>query len=736
MQYDENEQAMALRFKWLFFLIFLYPFCTLMGLPTFNFEQTNQQLDTIVSEFDTIDKNAKQLSADVRQINQIIEMSKACVSDSKQMLTRINEVVDFFPKKAVAEQADQSYVYLQNQKEEYQNALAECKLTEFRAQEVLKQVQTKLHVLSTSKILEKRTYFFSHLKELNLTSIPQQFSAALAEKFVINNITHAYLAVFLFIVLFNIFSLTLFSCKNIYHYVPMMISFGLLAAYNFYWRDAYHLNVLDAVVYTAFVYAATQTLTRVSYVILDGLYRHADEHQQLEFEFKSNHYARVVSILFLIYYLFYLNDAVNGLKDLVHLFVFTIFAIMSAQLFWPKAKGRQKKIKHIKIAWILLCIAAFETLEFMGFHQLNEFLLLILVTTLLVVILMKSLLMLVYWIIALQTKLVQSISVHQEIYEMKFPELSMTKYSMYTIVLAMAGLVLCRVWQIPPNIVSSIENTIIHGFAIYNITVIPLRLVLAVLSFSILQYVVKFTLCAIYLRKTSDDEDDDIADIKHNVTMFSIFYYIGMIVNILIALVISGINFTSLAIIAGALSVGIGLGLQGIVNNFISGIILLVEKPIKPGDRISIDGKEGFVKKVNFRATQVTTIFKEDLIVPNYELISKTVTNFVFKNSQASIACDVRVAYQSNTDLVTQTLLDVALAHPEVSRAKKNYPTIFFKSFGESALEFCLWVTILDVNKKYKVNSELNYAINKAFKDKGITIAYPQLDVHMDSVKN
>ena len=226
--------------------------------------------------------------------------------------------------------------------------------------------------------------------------------------------------------------------------------------------------------------------------------------------------------------------------------------------------------------------------------------------------------------------------------------------------------------------------------------------------------------------KVLKDRDEDT-----QVARASILLYIGFSIAVIAGLLVAGFNFTSLTIIAGALSVGIGLGLQSIVNNFISGIILLIEKPIKVGDRIALGDVEGFVKKVRVRSTQIETPAKEDIIIPNSDLITQQVTNFMFANQNWRVKCTVGVAYDSDTELVRQVLLEVARNHNEVLDTRGNKPWVYFKEFGDNALIFELWCMINNVNKKYQVIGELNFAIEKAFRAQNIVIAFPQRDLHI-----
>ena len=265
----------------------------------------------------------------------------------------------------------------------------------------------------------------------------------------------------------------------------------------------------------------------------------------------------------------------------------------------------------------------------------------------------------------------------------------------------------------------------IQGGHFAGFHLVPLQWLIGLLVFSTLILTSHYLAARVSKRQQFDDEEEV------QVAFASIITYAGLAIAILMGLFIAGFSFTSLTIIAGALSVGIGLGLQSIVNNFFSGLILLIEKPIKTGDRISVNGVEGFVKRVRVRSTQIVTPAKEDIIIPNSDLITHQVTNYMFSDSLWRIKCEVGVAYGSDVRLVEKTLMQVAVAHSEVEQTKKNQPRVLFQAFGDSALMFELWCLISDVNNKYRITSELNFAIEKAFREQDIVIAFPQQDVHL-----
>lgn len=264
------------------------------------------------------------------------------------------------------------------------------------------------------------------------------------------------------------------------------------------------------------------------------------------------------------------------------------------------------------------------------------------------------------------------------------------------------------------------------GFKIANFTMVPAQWFTGLLMFSLLVLISRRIATLV-----SDSQQFEEKEEETQVALASIMLYLGFSIAVIIGLLAAGFSFTSLTIIAGALSVGIGLGLQSIVNNFFSGLILLIEKPIKAGDRIFVDGVEGFVKKVSIRSTQIQTPTQEDIIVPNSDLITHQVTNFMFSDNHWRIQVEVGIAYGSNTELASKLLTDIAMSHPEVIKTGNRKPMVLFRSFGDSALIFQLWCLIRDVNRKYVVSSDLHFAIDKAFRENNISIAFPQRDVHI-----
>ena len=198
--------------------------------------------------------------------------------------------------------------------------------------------------------------------------------------------------------------------------------------------------------------------------------------------------------------------------------------------------------------------------------------------------------------------------------------------------------------------------------------------------------------------------------------------YIGFAVAALAAIAYAGFDITSLAIVAGALSVGIGFGLQSIVNNFVSGLILLVERPIKVGDWISIKEGEGYVRRIAVRSTEIETFGRASLIVPNSELITQTVVNLTHRNLLGRLKIAVRVTYAAEPEHVLRVLQQVAEKNTSILRHPP--PIAVLDNLGENAMDFSVRVFLADINRSLQAQTELRMAIVKALREEGIDIPY------------
>ncbi|MBD3257109.1 mechanosensitive ion channel [candidate division GN15 bacterium] len=214
-------------------------------------------------------------------------------------------------------------------------------------------------------------------------------------------------------------------------------------------------------------------------------------------------------------------------------------------------------------------------------------------------------------------------------------------------------------------------------------------------------------------------------------TMRRITHYFIMIVGALVGFQFVGIDLSGLAVIFGLLSVGIGFGLQNITANFISGVILLFERPIKVGDRVTVGNTEGDVTAINPRATTIRTLKNITIIVPNQEFISKNVTNWSHGDPKIRTDLSVGVSYGSDIDTVLRCLREVAAEHKTV--LDRPAPDVLLEEFGDSSWNMVLRVWLPGTENLYGIRSELNVAIVRKFRDNGVEIPFPQRDLHLRS---
>lgn len=208
--------------------------------------------------------------------------------------------------------------------------------------------------------------------------------------------------------------------------------------------------------------------------------------------------------------------------------------------------------------------------------------------------------------------------------------------------------------------------------------------------------------------------------------------YVGVGLAAIIGVSAAGVDLSSLALVAGALSLGVGFGLQNVVSNFVSGLILLVERPFKVGDWIVSGTTEGFVRRISVRATEIETFQQQSIIVPNSELINASVGNWTHRNRVGRSEVMVGVSYDSDPRHVMQILLEIAEQHPMV--LKNPEPTVAFVNFGDFSLDFELRVYLADLLSGLGVRNDLRLAIFERFRDEGIEIPFPQrnLNIHIE----
>jgi potassium efflux system protein len=208
--------------------------------------------------------------------------------------------------------------------------------------------------------------------------------------------------------------------------------------------------------------------------------------------------------------------------------------------------------------------------------------------------------------------------------------------------------------------------------------------------------------------------------------------YIGVILAVIVALSYVGLNLQNVAIVAGALSVGIGFGLQSIINNFVSGLILLVERPIKVGDRIEVGARMGVVKRINVRATEIVTYDNLSVIVPNGELVSGQVVNWMHGSFSARLSVMVGTSYDADPDKVIAILLDIVAGNQRALKSPE--PFAILGKFGADSLEFTVFFHVGNIGVDSGAANEVRLEILKRFRKEGIEMPFAQRDLHLRDI--
>jgi len=292
------------------------------------------------------------------------------------------------------------------------------------------------------------------------------------------------------------------------------------------------------------------------------------------------------------------------------------------------------------------------------------------------------------------------------------------------LVYLLAALWLVQIWGVPSEDLLRWTQAALTGFNVGSITISLADIAVALLVFAVamaLTRLIQRGLLNHALPQLTDNEG-----LHHSLSAAA--GYLGLVIAIMLFVAALGINLESVALVAGALSVGIGFGLQNVVSNFVSGLILIVERPIKVGDWVLVGGNEGFVQKINFRATELQTFQRASVIIPNAELISTPVVNMTYDDRLARVEVQVGVDYDSDPERVREILLGCAREHLQVYKLPE--PVVLLQDFSDNALLFELRCFIGEATHKSVVASDLRFAILAELRATGIGIPYPQRVVH------
>lgn len=295
------------------------------------------------------------------------------------------------------------------------------------------------------------------------------------------------------------------------------------------------------------------------------------------------------------------------------------------------------------------------------------------------------------------------------------------------VLVVVAGLQILDIWELALSPAETWARITSIGFTVAGAEITIGRILLA----GILVYIA--ILASWMIRGFARTEVFPRWELERGVgdSISALLHYVVITIGVFIGLGALGVELQNFAIVAGALGVGIGFGLQNIVNNFVSGLILLFERPVRPGDTVVVGTELGTIKKIGLRSTTVMTFDRAEVIVPNGDLVSEKVTNWTLTDPVARLILPVGVAYGTDVHLVLRLLREAAERHSDV--LQDPVPQTLFMGFGDSALDFELRVWVQELALRLKVRSEILADIDRLFREHDIEIPFPQRDLHVRS---
>jgi small-conductance mechanosensitive channel len=291
-----------------------------------------------------------------------------------------------------------------------------------------------------------------------------------------------------------------------------------------------------------------------------------------------------------------------------------------------------------------------------------------------------------------------------------------------------AALVLLDVWQLTGSPVATWNSLLDTGFDVGPVNITIGRILLGVLVVYIA------VLVSWLVRNIVQSEIGGRWDFDRGVgdSISKLLHYLLITAGFFAALAVLGVQLRNFAIVAGALGIGIGFGLQNVVNNFVSGLILLFERPVRVGDTVVVGGEWGTVTKIGLRSTIMMTFDQSEMIVPNADLVSEKVVNWTLTNPSARVIMEVGVAYGTDIATVMRIMRESGSAHESV--LADPAPEALFAGFGDSSLDFELRVWVREIRRRLEVRSVVLTEIERRFREEGIEIPFPQRDLHVRSV--
>jgi len=732
--------------------IVLIVILTFVQIISFAAEDNEFNPNVTTKEFDQINQSLKANALDLSQLqhklHQVTQIRDQAILCEKQMIYQL----DTFKKlsiigdvKLLSPNEKKEYETLKKQQMQIEKKLAECRLLIFRTNDSIATLKDMVTELSARQALSRQQTISTMVRNLPAIDLQKISVSGAINTIGFQSLVKAEVSYYIFWSVFFVITLALAVYVNKRYlkwfelgqflYPIVLLLFFLIVTEVEFWNNeqAPHIIRVLRVSLAYFIALPTMRFLLNSKISNSGKKNFFNEYHKILYS-RAVYLLTAILIGFISAMIFSPEALQDEFVDLVLVTYLSVLVGLLIYLCWPlityfkKIQGRPV-IAALLEALVTITFISLIGSTWMGYHRLA--LLQVRGVTLTVVIFSVT-----WFIFRMVNILCQrlinpgcepaktlhnffNVKSHRRIYEF-----ILIKICIFIIIFYMFISAMMFAWSFTRTQIKEFINRFYQGFLVFDINLNVARIVAAMLIFSLLSLIVRLVVRGITRQYQPQSRKPG------QVAIASMVNYSGFATALIVALLIAGVNFTGLAIIAGALSVGVGLGLQDIVKNFVAGVILLLEQSVKPGDRIMVGPTEGHVKKVRIRATQITTMEKSDVMVPNAEFISTQVTNYMFRNPIWRISNVIGISYDSDIRKAEELLLEIANGHSEVLDKEGYTPRVLFRSFDHSHLEFELRSHIYDVNRKNIIISELNFLIAEKFREHHICFAYPQLDIH------
>ncbi|MBS0288274.1 MAG: mechanosensitive ion channel [Proteobacteria bacterium] len=717
--------------------------------------EANKTLNKLSIDLSIKDVVASNLEDAADSLTKLKSEADTCIDEQKNEIDKLNNLLPKLdPNKEITLSPDQQFLI--KKKTEAEKKLSECRLFSLQAQEAIVAFNNTAQKMKKAIIFSKKkplifelqnlpTYFDDWLKNANFG--PDHYK--------VKNMNIFFILFFIFLA----FSFSVWNASNrivgkihinsyfdemahtivvvFKHYCVPLVTLGLLyltaIIYDFYLNLETIASSLFAI---GFLYYLA--LAIASFCFLPPFfaipYCHISFQIAKPLMFRLKVFFTLCLVAALSHALFF-NDTMNPLLfELINGIIYTVLALNLFFILLLVARAPKFLNTHLILRKVISTLLIIELItiifnEWIGYQSFARYL--VTSTSL------SLFFIFIFWFIYnLFLSLVDSFYAHkyqwqrdlQHFLNIREDEslIEIYLFRLFAFLLFWSSILLSinEIWSISEEWTYQVNIGFFEGFTAADAKIMPFRIIMSIFFISAGSLFIRGLKRFLHIKVASTSKGAQEAHIM-------IMGYMAYVALIISSCIIAGVNLQGLAFIAGALSVGIGFGLKYVVDNFVSGLLLLLERPIKKGDFVIIDKKEGWVSHIGMRSTRINTLEKSDIIVPNSKLINSKVTNYMYNNKLWKIKIHVGVGYKSDIDLVKKLLLEVAHNHDEVVKEGHDEPHVYFMSFGDHALLFELWVVIQNVNNKFFITDDLNSSIDKIFKEHGIVIAYPQTDLHI-----